>query len=240
MGARALLVVDEASLRATTARSLAGGGISVVTGRMDDDVDFDVLVLDGLDVCRQWRERSGVPIVMLSRRGAVRDVVAALDLGADDYVVMPCDDAELLARVRAAIRRMAPQRYGDLVVDPRTFRIELRGRAVDLTTTELRLVLELARNSHRVMSRQMLLDRVWGCDYLGDSRLVDMAIKRLRHKLGDEAHDPCYIVTVRGEGYRFCASPSSVSSSSSLSRAGGASSNSAISAPVSWMSLLDS
>ena len=94
-------------------------------------------------------------------------------------------------------------RFGELVIDPGAFRAELAGESLDLTAMEFRLLVELGRHTGKVLTRELLLDRVWGYDYLGDSRLVDMAIKRLRSKLGDEAHDPRFIATVRGIGYRF-------------------------------------
>jgi two-component system response regulator MtrA len=227
MAARALIVEDDDSVRDATAQLLGHGGMNVVLAHTGEhalcvlatDADFDLVVLDaslpginGFDVCRRLRERSVVPIVMLSARADVGDVVVALEMGADDYVITPFDDAELLARVRSALRRVRGDahdprlRFGDLVLDPITFRVEVRGQPVDCTATELRLLFQFVRNPQRALTRDELLDRVWGCEYLGDSRLVDMAIKRLRRKLGDVAHDPCYIATVRGEGYRFCAS----------------------------------
>jgi two-component system, OmpR family, response regulator MtrA len=224
MSTRALLVEDDPSVRESTALLLERSAIDVIATETGEAAlrefatraPFDVVIVDlmlpgisGFDVCRRMRDRSTVPIVMLTARSDVADVVAGLELGADDYIVKPFDGAELLARVRAVIRRMKfdprvpPLRFGSLVVDPAAFRAEKGARPLDLTAMEFRLLLELVRNPGQVLSREALLERVWGYDYLGDSRLVDMAIKRLRAKLGDEAHDPEYIATVRGVGYRF-------------------------------------
>ncbi len=177
---------------------------------------FDLIVLDlmlpsldGFEVCRTIRRDSQVPIVMLTARADTPDVVAGLELGADDYLTKPFQGAELVARVRAALRRgtadtAAPRlRVQDLDIDAPGFRVTQAGRPVELTATEFRLLVELARNPERVVSREGLLERVWGYDYLGDSRLVDMAVKRLRDKLGDDPRNPRYISTVRGAGYRF-------------------------------------
>ena len=168
--------------------------------------------MDGFEVCRRIRQESSVPIVMLTARSGVQDIVLGLELGADDYVVKPFDGAELMARIRAAVRRVAPSntsklQCGSLTIDPPGCRAELDGETLELTAMEFRLLLELARHPGEVLTREQLLDRVWGYDYLGDSRLVDMAIRRLRTKLRDEARDPEYIATVRGIGYRFDASP---------------------------------
>jgi two-component system response regulator MtrA len=175
-----------------------------------DAVVLDLMLpgMDGFEVCRQIRRRSAVPIVMLTARSGVQDVVLGLELGADDYVVKPFDGAELLARIRAVVRRgmpaaMARLQFGDLIVDPVAFRAELGGASLELTAMEFRLLLELVRHPGEVMTRERLLDLVWGYDYLGDSRLVDMAIRRLRTKLADGARDPELIATVRGVGYRF-------------------------------------
>ncbi len=223
MATRVLIVEDDASVRESTALLLERAGIyvSTTTNGEDalaavDDRPWDLVILDlmlpgidGFEVCRRLRERSSIPIVMLTARSGVEDVVAGLELGADDYVIKPFEGEELLARVHAAVRRVntdsmpAKIRFGGLQIDPAAFRAELDGQPLELTAMEFRLLFELARHSERVFTRELLLDRVWGYDYLGDSRLVDMAIKRLRTKLGDEAQAPRYIETVRGIGYRF-------------------------------------
>jgi two-component system, OmpR family, response regulator MtrA len=178
-----------------------------------DAVVLDIVLpsLDGLEVCRQIRRVSQVPIVMLSARSETVDVVSGLELGADDYLTKPFHGPELVARVRAALRRARVDerpcvvRIHDLEIDSAAFRVLQNGAELTLSATEFRLLLELARNPDRVLTRDVLLERVWGYEYLGDSRLVDMAIKRLRHKLGDDPGAPRYIATVRGVGYRFLA-----------------------------------
>src|SRR5205085_12007096 len=140
------------------------------------------------------------------------DIVTGLELGADDYITKPFAGPEMVARVRAALRRVSADgplpaiRIGSLEIDSAAFRAADGGRGLDLSATEFRLLVELARHPGRVLSREKLLERVWGYDYLGDSRLVDMAINRLRTKLGDDPKAPRYIATVRGAGYRFIAS----------------------------------
>jgi two-component system response regulator MtrA len=220
---RVLLVEDDASIRETTALGLEAAGFRV-TGAADgreglaefrsrpyDLVVLDIMlpVLDGLEVCRQIRRESQVPIVMLSARSDTVDVVVGLELGADDYVTKPFELAELVARARAAIRRAsaAPAEttlsVGDLEIDPAAFRVRKDGAEVTLTATEFRLLLELARRPDQVFTRELLLERVWGYEYLGDSRLVDVAVQRLRSKVEDDPARPRLIGTVRGVGYRL-------------------------------------
>ncbi len=223
MHERVLLVEDDRSVRETATLLLERAGLrvtAVADGREALEriaqQPFDLVVLDlmlpsldGFEVCRAIRRDSQVPIVMLTARTDTADVVAGLELGADDYVTKPFQGAELVARVRAALRRRtadtsAPRlRVQDLDIDAPGFRVTQAGRPVELTATEFRLLVELARNAERVVSREGLLERVWGYDYLGDSRLVDMAVKRLRDKLGDDPRNPRYISTVRGAGYRL-------------------------------------
>ncbi len=223
MHERVLVVEDDRSVRETATLLLERAGLRVtavgdgrqaleeVAGRQFDLVLLDVMLpsVDGFEVCRTIRRQSQMPIVMLTARSDIADVVAGLELGADDYLTKPFQAAELLARVRAALRRPTADgsttrlQIQDLDIDAPGFRVTQSGRPVDLTATELRLLVELARNAERVLSREALLERVWGYDYLGDSRLVDMAVKRLRDKLGDDARDPRYITTVRGAGYRL-------------------------------------
>ena len=225
MNGNILLVEDDVSVQEATSLLLERAGMKV-TGVADGrkaievfpDGSFDVVVLDlmlpsvdGLTVCREIRRISRVPIVMLTARADPNDVVAGLECGADDYVTKPFNGPELLARVRAALRRAVPDdpspvlRLGSLEIDSAAFRVLNDGRPVDLSVTEFRLLVELARHPDRVLSREALVERVWGYAYLGDSRLVDMAIKRLRTKIADDPHQPRYIETVRGVGYRFIA-----------------------------------
>lgn len=223
MNERVLVVEDDRSVRETVTLLLERAALRVAAvddGRQAleqlrqypfDLVLLDVMlpVVDGFKVCREIREESQIPIVMLTARADTADVVAGLELGADDYLTKPFQGPELVARVRAALRRrdtdpLAPRiQIQDLDIDASGFRLTQAGRPVELTATEFRLLVELATNAERVVSREGLLQRVWGYDYLGDSRLVDMAVKRLRDKLGDDPRNPRYITTVRGAGYRL-------------------------------------
>ena len=172
-------------------------------------LDVGLPSIDGVELCRQVRSRSPVPIVMLTARDGSEDVVRGLEAGADDYVTKPFVPEVLVARVRAAARRQvggADQgtlSVRDLVVDESSFRAYRNGAELNLTSTEMRLLAVLARNAGDVLSRQRLLEEVWGYDYLGDSRLVDMAVLRLRGKLRQGDDDAEYVSTVRGEGYRL-------------------------------------
>lgn len=223
MRERVLLVEDDASVREGATLLLERAGLLVTAvpdGPQGLDLlgrgRFDVVVLDvmlpgmdGFEVCRSIRKTSQVPIIMLTARTETTDVVAGLELGADDYVTKPFEGPELVARVRAVLRRRLPDdeglviRVGALEIDAAAFRVTQADDPVDLTATEFRLLLQLARSPGRVLTREVLLERVWGYDYLGDSRLVDMAIKRLRDKLADDPRQPRYIATIRGVGYRF-------------------------------------
>ena len=223
MNERVLVVEDDPSVRETVTLLLERAGLRVTSvddgpqaleqlGQHEFDlVLLDVMlpVIDGFQVCKTIRQDSQIPIVMLTARADTADVVAGLELGADDYLTKPFQGPELVARVRAALRRrdadpLAPHlQVQDLDIDASGFRLTQSGRPVELTATEFRLLVELASNPERVVSREGLLQRVWGYDYLGDSRLVDMAVKRLRDKLGDDPRNPRYISTVRGAGYRL-------------------------------------
>jgi len=222
MAQQVLIVEDDDSVREAATLVLERAGFEV-RGVDDgakalDEFDrgsFDLVVLDvmlpslsGFDVCRELRSRSGVPIVMLTARTDTADVVAGLELGADDYLTKPFDPAELAARARAAVRRVTeaePPRWEaqDLDIDEDAFRVVRCGVELALTAIEFRLLVALARHAGQVLTREVLLERVWGYDYLGDSRLVDMAVRRLRGKLGDDADQPTYITTIRSVGYRF-------------------------------------
>jgi two-component system response regulator MtrA len=221
--ARILLVEDDPSIREVTALGLGAAGFDVVTAA--DGVDglerfrsesFDLVLLDimlprldGYEVCRQIRRTSMVPVVMLTARSDTMDVVLGLEAGADDYVRKPFDLPELIARLRAALRRAGAQsdepaqlRLGPLAIDVGGRTVVRDGTEVPLTRTEFDLLLELVRHAGQVLSRDVLLDRVWGYDYLGDSRLVDVAIQRLRAKIEADATKPELIHTVRGAGYK--------------------------------------
>jgi two-component system response regulator MtrA len=222
MTRRVLVVEDDASVREAVTLVLEAAEFEVETADdgaaaldvLDRDT-WDLVVLDlmlpsvdGFEVCRSIRARSTVPIVMLTARADTADVVRGLELGADDYLTKPFAPAELAARARAAVRRavesVPPQwRARDLDIDEEAFTVRRGGAELELSATETRLLVTLAARAGHVLSREALLERVWGYDYLGDSRLVDMAVLRLRTKLGDPPDGPPYIETVRSMGYRF-------------------------------------
>jgi two-component system response regulator MtrA len=218
---RVLLVEDDAPTREVVARALEQAGFKVTSesdGRQAliraREGEFDLLILDvmlpsldGLEVCRWVRRESQVPIVMLTAKTDTVDVVVGFEAGADDYVPKPFEVPELLARIRAVLRRAFESpvtttlEVGPVTVDPKAFRATKSGEPVPLTATEFRLLLELARHAGQVLTRDVLLQRVWNYDYAGDSRLVDMAVKRLRDKVEDDPSNPRLIQTVRGVGY---------------------------------------
>jgi two-component system response regulator MtrA len=217
-----LLVEDDPSIREITKLGLEDAGFAVHTAvdgeealtrfRHDqpDLVVLDVMLpkRDGLEVCRAIRAESSVPVVMLTARGTAIDVVVGLESGADDYVTKPFEMPVLVARIRAALRRaqlMDPSEtltLGPLHIDVLGHRVTAAEHEISLTPTEFRLLVELARRPGQVFTRELLLERVWGYDYLGDSRLVDVAVQRLRSKIEADAEAPRLIETVRGVGYR--------------------------------------
>jgi two-component system, OmpR family, response regulator MtrA len=222
---RILLVEDDPSIREIAMLGLRAAGFDVSTApdgvsgldrfRADapDLVLLDIMLprLDGLEVCRAIRRESTVPVVMLTARGDTIDIVVGLEAGADDYVRKPFEMAELVARVRAALRRRGREpggsipehlELGSLVIDVGGRRVAREGHEIPLTRTEFDLLVELAHRPGRVFARELLLDRVWGYDYLGDSRLVDVAIGRLRAKIEADPAAPALIQTVRGAGYK--------------------------------------
>jgi DNA-binding response OmpR family regulator len=189
-------------------------GIAAVKERKPDLVVLDVMLpgIDGFETCRRLRAFSSIPIVMLTARSDDMDVVAGLEAGADDYLAKPVQPRVLEAKVKAVLRRVSPSApiphdrplaFADLVVDRASLVVTKGGRHVDLTPMELRLLLELVSNAGLVLSRQQLLASVWGQDYLGDSRLVDACVQRLRAKIEDVPSQPQLLCTVRGFGYRF-------------------------------------
>ena len=175
-----------------------------------DVVVLDVMLpgVDGFEVCRRLRSDSDVPVIMLTARGDDFDIVVGLEAGGDDYVVKPVEPRVLDARIRAVLRRMAradspAETHGELVIDRNALIVRRAGSEVSLTPTELRLLLLLSASPRQVFSREQLLDLVWEHDYLGDSRLVDACVQRLRAKIEAGWSEPRYIQTVRGFGYRF-------------------------------------
>jgi DNA-binding response OmpR family regulator len=175
-----------------------------------DVVVLDVMLpgVDGFEVCRRVRRVSNVPVIMLTARGDDFDIVAGLEAGADDYVVKPAEPRVLDARIRAVLRRLAradspAETWGDLVIDRESLIVRRDGQPVPLTPTELRLLLVLSGSPRQVFSREQLLELVWEQGYLGESRLVDACVQRLRAKIEADTSEPRYIQTVRGFGYRF-------------------------------------
>jgi len=220
---RLLLVEDDASIREIASIGLNAAGFRVATAadgreglarvRADrfDAVILDVMLpsLDGFEVCREIRKFSRVPIVMLTARTDLIDLVVGLESGADDYVKKPFELPELVARLRAVLRRAAapaeeePIVAGGLLIDPASFTVRKGDIELALTATEFRLLLELARRPGQVFTRELLLQRVWDYEYLGESHLVDVAIARLRAKVEEDPSHPALIKTVRGVGYRL-------------------------------------
>ncbi len=171
--------------------------------------------IDGYQVCREIRREAATPIIMLSAKGEVFDKVLGLELGADDYIIKPFDSKELVARVKAVLRRTAAQpavsaspsaqgdvvSYPDLVVSLTNYSVQYMGQTVDMPPKELELLYFLAASPNRVFTREQLLDHIWGYEYIGDTRTVDVHIKRLREKIKD--HPAWSLATVWGIGYKF-------------------------------------
>jgi two-component system, OmpR family, response regulator MtrA len=220
---RVLLVEDDPSIREMVALGLGNAGLRVSScadGReglerlRHDTFDLAVLdvmlpSLDGFEITREIRKDSRIPIVMLTARADATDVIVGLELGADDYVTKPFDMPVLVARCRSVLRRAAAEpadpvlHVGDLEVDVGGFVARKGGRDLALTATEFRLLVELTRRPGQVLTREVLLARVWDYEHLGDSRLVDVAVQRLRAKIEDDPATPTTITTVRGVGYRL-------------------------------------
>ncbi len=177
-------------------------------------LDFMMPGLDGFQVCERTRAFSSVPIIMLTARGRPEDVTRGLNLGADDYVIKPFDTSELLARVNAVLRRtrfpdempQPPLVIGDLNIDFASHRVAVAGKEVLLTPIEYRVLCLLAQNAGKVITQNHLLTQVWGPGYIGDTRVLQVAMARLRKKIGDDAGEPRYIITRSGIGYMFLAS----------------------------------
>ena len=184
---------------------------------MLDDYDgaiLDVMMpkVDGFEVCRRLRGKSLVPVIMVTARGEDFEKIMGLDIGADDYIIKPFSAGEVMARVRAILRRMQPReektahniyRYSNLMIDLDKYAVTVNGSEVPLTKKEVELLWTLAKNSSKVFSRDNLLDSLWGYDYYGDSRTVDSHIKRMRAKLDKFEHPGWEIKTIWGVGYRF-------------------------------------
>lgn len=221
---RVLIIEDEESYRDATAYMLRKEGFDVVEaadGRQGleayDASGADIVLLDlmmpgmpGTDVCRELRRRGNVGIIMVTARDSEIDKVVGLELGADDYVTKPFSHRELVARIRAVLRRgQDAGADGDVVeedgvrMDVERHEVTVDGRPVSLALKEFELLEVLLRNSGRVMTRGQLIDRVWGADYVGDTKTLDVHVKRLRAKIEADPSHPVRVVTVRGLGYKF-------------------------------------
>ena len=223
MDEQLLLVEDDASIREVATLGLEQAGFAVTSagdGREGliqfrqghfDLVVLDVMLpsLDGFEILREIRKDSQAPVVMLTARSDLHDVVVGLELGADDYVTKPFELPELVARIKAVLRRSTAEPEGGVIaaggleIDPAAFTVRRGAEEIALTATEFKLLLELARRPKQVFTRELLLELVWNYDYLGDSRLVDAAVQRLRGKIEEDPKEPKLIRTVRGVGYRF-------------------------------------
>ncbi len=224
VGTRILAVEDDERIRSAVKLALEDEGwivdeaesgeeaIDIFQRSSPDVVLIDIMLpgIDGFELCRTLRKTSDVPVVMVTARNDTHDVVAGLEAGADDYLTKPFAPKELSARIRALLRRIRPSApgharlvFGDLELIPDEGKVLRDGGEVHLTKTECRLLCELAESPGKVLSREALLDKVWGYDYFGDGRLVDVHIRRLRTKVEADPANPRHVVTVRGLGYRL-------------------------------------
>jgi DNA-binding response OmpR family regulator len=224
VGTRILTVEDDERIRSAVKLALEDEGWTVdEAGSGEEAIDtfqrtpadvvlIDIMLpgIDGFELCRNLRRHSDVPIVMVTARNDTHDVVAGLEAGADDYLTKPFAPKELSARIRALLRRIRPMStnhakltFGNLEIVPEEGKVLRDGSELHLTKTEFRLLCELAQNPGRVFSRESLLDKVWGYDYFGDGRLVDVHVRRLRTKVEADPANPRHVVTVRGLGYRL-------------------------------------
>jgi two-component system response regulator RegX3 len=224
-----LVVEDEDSFVEALSIGLRREGFRVQVARdgaealdVFDAVAPDLVLLDvmlpkmsGIDVCRELRRRSTVPIIMVTAKGAEIDTVVGLEVGADDYVTKPYRLRELVARMRAVLRRRGADasagvigdgevlEVGDVRLDAERHEVVIRGEDVQLPLKEFELLELLLANAGRVLSRDTLIDRVWGLDYVGDTKTLDVHVKRLRSKVEDDPSSPTRIVTIRGLGYKY-------------------------------------
>lgn len=225
--AKVLVVDDEASIVNIIAYNLKKEGYEVITAENGEDglelalsenpdlVLLDIMMpkMDGYEVCRKLREKSNVPIIMLTARADEVDKVIGLEMGADDYVTKPFGNRELMARVKAHLRRSTVkdipaengnlQTFGDLSIDFDRYEVKKRGEVINLTMREFELLTFLATQKTQIFNRETLLEKVWGYEYFGDVRAVDVTIRRLREKIEDDPSKPRFIITKRGIGYYF-------------------------------------
>ncbi|HEY5252323.1 MAG TPA: response regulator transcription factor [Acidimicrobiales bacterium] len=221
---RILIIEDDERIRSSmrlaledegyTVDDVASGeeGVARFTEQPAELVLIDLMLpgIDGFEACRTLRRQSTVPVIMVTARSDTHDVVAGLEAGADDYVTKPFVAKELAARIRALLRRARPVdngpeslTFGDVELIPDAGVVRRAGAEVHCTRTEFRLLCELAENPGKVLSREQLLERVWGYDYFGDGRLVDVHVRRLRTKVEPDPANPQFILTVRGMGYKL-------------------------------------
>lgn len=227
MAEKILVVDDEQSIAKIIAYNLKKEGYAVITAcdgeaglelALNENPDLillDIMMpkMDGYEVCRKIREKKDTPIIMLTARADEIDKVNGLELGADDYVTKPFGNRELIARVKAHLRRTASKQispsdtgkseYGDLSIDFERYEVFKKGEVVPLTLRELELLKFLALNQNQIFSREALLEKVWGYSYFGDIRAVDVTIRRLREKIEDDPAKPKFIITKRCVGYYF-------------------------------------
>ena len=220
MTQRILVVDDDDALREMVGLVLSGAGyepvfaadgisaVKVFAEQHPDLVLLDIMLpgQSGIEVCKQIRAGSGVPIIMLTAKGETEDVVLGLEAGADDYVVKPHNGAELVARVKARLRPMSDESQmvsvAGLTLDPKSFEVRRGEQSLSLTPLEFKLLHTLASKPNQVFSREMLLEQVWGYQYKADTRLVNVHVQRLRSKVEEDPENPKIVMTVRGHGYR--------------------------------------
>jgi DNA-binding response OmpR family regulator len=227
---KVLFVEDETSITVPFSKALQREGFEPVVAHtaaraleLAERIEPDIVLLDltlpdgdGRDVCRALRRRSSVPILMLTARGTETDRIVGLEIGADDYVVKPFSGAEVIARIRAILRRAGgsaaepgrpaePVAVGDLVVDPASRRARLKGEELQLSRKEFDLLAELVAHAGRVVTREDLMARVWDENWFGSTKTLDVHVRWLRQKLDDAPDAPRYLHTVRGVGFRFTA-----------------------------------
>jgi two-component system, OmpR family, response regulator RegX3 len=222
---RVLVIEDEESFRDALQFMLSREGFDVVLAadgaegmKQFDSKNPDIVLLDlmlpevsGTDVCRYIRTKSNTPVIMLTAKDTEIDKVVGLELGADDYVTKPFSTRELLARIKAVLRRGADVEFdsvgavegGPIRMDVERHALSVNGEAVSMPLKEFELLEFLMRNSGRVLTRGQLMDRVWGSNYVGDGKTLDVHVKRIRSKIEPDPANPVYLTTVRGLGYRF-------------------------------------
>ncbi|MDR2899118.1 MAG: response regulator YycF [Clostridiales bacterium] len=229
MSRKVLVVDDEKNIVDIVSFNLKKEGYEVLTGSdgeeglkkaLEEDPDLillDIMMpkLDGFEVCKKIREKKDTPIIMLTARAEEVDKVLGLELGADDYVTKPFGVRELMARVKANIRRKAQSvtesnestedisAYGDITIDSKRYEVKRKGELINLTRREFELIKFLATQQGQVFSRENLLEKVWGYEYFGDVRTVDVTVRRLRAKIEENPEYPKYVLTKRGVGYYF-------------------------------------